>query len=137
MKVRDVMSTGVEVVRGSDSVKKAAEVMENLDVGVLPVADEQREVGMITDRDIVTRCLANDLNPQHTSVGEIMSKGVKSISQDASLDEAVEEMENYRIRRLLVRNASGDLTGVISLGDIARHSSPSKSGQALHEISEP
>lgn len=136
MRVRDIMSPGITSIRGSESVKKAAELMETLDIGILPVVNDQREVGMITDRDIVVRCIANDLNPEHTSVGEIMSKGAKSISQDADLSDAAEMMENYRVRRLLVRNASQDLVGVISLGDIARHSTPTTSGEIMHEISE-
>jgi CBS domain-containing protein len=137
MQVRDVMSRNPEGVDASDSVFKAATVMDRLNVGVLPVMQDSRDVGVVTDRDIVVRCIANELNPKHTSVGEIMSKGAYACQEDDDIATAVSEMRNRRIRRLLVKDTAGRVTGIVSLGDIATEAPSVLSGEALHTISEP
>jgi CBS domain-containing protein len=136
MKVTDVMTRNARTIQSSDTVKHAAETMQSLSVGALPVFEGDKESGMITDRDIVVRCLASELNPQHTSVGEIMSKGVKSIAQEATVEEALRMMEQFQIRRLLVKDRGGAVVGVVSLGDLALAVNKELAGEALHEVSQ-
>lgn len=137
MKVREVMTQNAQTIKSSDTVKHAAEMMQEQGVGALPVFDGDRESGMITDRDIVVRCIASELNPEHTSVGEVMSKGAKSISGDAGLDEALKMMEQFRIRRLLVKDRGGAVVGIVSLGDLSLAVDKELAGRALHEVSQP
>jgi CBS domain-containing protein len=111
--------------------------MKALNVGVLPVVEEGKEAGMITDRDIITRVIAEELNPAHTSVGEVMTKQVISCTEETDIGEAARIMETNKIRRLLVKNEAGRLTGVVSLGDIAVHATRNVSAEILKEVSEP
>ena len=137
MLVREIMTRGVESVQANQTVLDAAEMMKRLDVGAVPVFEGNRAAGIITDRDIVIRIVASGFNPQHISVGEVMSKGVQSCSEDTSIEDAARIMENYKIRRLLVRDSNGDITGILSLGDLAVHVNKAISGEIIHDISEP
>jgi CBS domain-containing protein len=137
MKVREIMTPNAEGIQSRDTVRAAAERMRDLNIGVLPVLEGERVSGIVTDRDIVVRCIASQLNPSHTSVGEIMSKQVQSCQEEADIEEAAEIMENFQLRRLLVRDDSGLVTGIVSLGDIAVRTSRELAGEAIHDISEP
>ncbi|MBD3317024.1 MAG: CBS domain-containing protein [Chitinivibrionales bacterium] len=136
VKVKEVMTRNASTIQSSDAVKHAAEMMDSLNVGAIPVFDGDRESGMITDRDIVVRCIASELNPLHTSVGEIMSKGVKSISEEAAVEEALRMMEQFQIRRLLVKDRGGAVVGIVSLGNLALSVSKELAGEAIHDVSE-
>jgi len=131
------MTGNPEGVDAADSVFKASTAMQRLNVGIVPVFQDSRDVGVLTDRDIVIRCIANELNPKHTSVGEIMSKGVHSCHEEDDVSEAASIMRNYKVRRLLVRDTADRITGIVSLGDIAAETTGELSGEALHTISEP
>jgi CBS domain-containing protein len=137
MDVKDVMTRGVESIQSSETVLHAARMMDSLNVGVLPVFDGNKLEGVITDRDIVVRVIASALNPAHTSIGEVMSKDVQSCSESTSIEEAAKIMENYKIRRLLVKNNEGAKTGIVSLGDLAVHTNKDFSGEILQQVSEP
>jgi predicted transcriptional regulator len=137
MKVVDIMTPNANGIQASETAKRAAEHMKTLNVGALPVFDGEHESGIITDRDIVVRVIAAELDPAHTSVGEVMSKDVKSCMEDNDLRDAVEEMENYRVRRLLVKNRTGMVTGILSLGDIAARADSALSAEALEAVSQP
>ena len=119
MKVIDVMTRGIEGIQSSASVLDAARRMKDLDIGALAVFDGNRVAGIITDRDIAVRVVGSSLNPAHTSVGEVMSKDVKFCSEDADLYDAAKIMENYKVRRLLVQNADGQICGIITVDDFA------------------
>lgn len=134
MKAGDAMVKTVVAMRADETVLRAAQKMRDADVGSIPVFESDREVGIITDRDIVVRTIAVGLNPAHVSVGEIMSKEPKSCSQNANIEEAARIMENYGIRRLLVKDDKGKVVGILSLDDVARFGRKELSGEILEAV---
>lgn len=120
MKVQDVMTDGVIPVGAEETVDVAARSLTHYNIGALPVCDSRgRLCGMVTDRDLVTRCLASGRKPEQTCVREIMTRQVISVTPQTSLQEAAQLMGNHQIRRLPVVDA-GKLRGMVSLGDLAR-----------------
>lgn len=137
MIVKDIMTSHPTTVQPTDSVLYAAEKMRQHDVGVLPVVQNQYLCGMLTDRDIVTRCLACKKDVNRCLVNEIMSSVPISISSSLTLEEALDRMARQQIKRLAVTGRDGRLDGIISLGDIARFRHTAETAQALTEISLP
>ena len=120
MKVRDLMTTPAVGIHPDESVDVAARKLANHNVGVLPVCSEQgRLCGMVTDRDLVTRCLAVDKLPKNTKVREIMTSRVLTVDPDMDAGVAAHLMGRQQVRRLPVVE-NGKLCGVFSLGDLAR-----------------
>lgn len=111
--------------------------MRQLDVGALPVCDNNDVVGVLTDRDIVVRCVASGRDAKECSALEAMSPGVVCVFEDDEVDQAIRVMEEHQIRRTLVMNADKQLVGIVSLGDIAVDAGASLSGAALKDISQP
>jgi CBS domain-containing protein len=137
MNVSERMTRDVEVAEPNQSIVDAARLMADLDVGVLPVGENDRLVGMITDRDIVVRGLANGRGLD-TPIREVMSAEIRYCYEDQSLEEVARNMSDIQVRRLPVLNRDKRLVGIISLGDIATGEAPtSKSGEALSGISRP
>ena len=110
--------------------------MKSLDVGVVPVCENDRLVGMITDRDIVVRAEAEGLSPA-ANVDQAMTPDVTFCFEDDDLDSAVKLMEEKRIRRLPVLNAQHRLVGIVSLGDLAVSGDQRTAGEVLERVSEP
>lgn len=137
MKVRDVMTRGTRSVSPQTPITEAAGLMRLHDIGVLPVLNGTRIVGMLTDRDIVVQVVADSDDPQITPVSEAMSIGSISIFEDQPIEEAAHLMEQYQVRRLPVLSRDSTLVGILSLGDLAVDANPGLSGQALKEVSEP
>ena len=138
MQVKDVMSRDVEVVLPSTTLREAAEKMKALDVGPLPVCDGTRLQGMITDRDIAIRAVAEGRDPNTTPVSEVMSVGVIYCYVDDDVRDAAKLMEKEQIRRLVVLDRAKNLVGVVSLGDLAVGGVNKKlTGDVLREVSEP
>jgi CBS domain-containing protein len=137
MRVRDVMTRTPTVVSPDESLERAAQLMAQLDAGTLPVGENDRLVGMITDRDIAIRAAGEGRNPQTTRVREIMSAGVKYCFEDESVEHVAENMGQIQVRRLPVVNRDKRLVGIVSLGDISRETRTSTSGEALREVSAP
>lgn len=119
MQVRDAMASTISTVRPNDSVKHAAELMRQEDAGFMPVCDNDRIVGVITDRDIVTRCIANGHDVRNETVEHCMSRDIKSIDANADLDEAGQRMGSQQVRRLAVLE-NGRLVGVLSHGNLVQ-----------------
>jgi CBS domain-containing protein len=119
MKIRDIMTRSVEVVGPDDSIQDAAKRMSYEDCGVLPVGKDDRLVGMITDRDIVTRAVARGFDPDDCAVGDIMSVEVKYVYDDESVDDLARNMAKLQVKRLPVLDRNKRLVGIVSLGDIA------------------
>ena len=119
MKVHEVMTRGVEAVSPGGTLESAAKKMLNRNVGFLPVVDEQRLVGVVTDRDVVLRAVAFGLRPQMTTVAQVMTKNILSVYDDQSLTEAALIMENNLVHRILVLDRQDRLVGIVSLSDIA------------------
>lgn len=135
--VRDSMTPGVQTVRTSHSAAEAAQFMRDNDVGSLPVLDNgARPIGMITDRDVAVRLVAEGKDPGATRVEEIFSRDIVTIESDRPLDEAEALMAQHKIRRLPVVE-DGRLVGILAQADVALEESPEKAGQLLEQISEP
>jgi len=136
MKVKDAMSRDVQVASPTQSIRDAARIMAKIDAGVLPVGENDRLVGMITDRDIAIRAVAEGKAPT-TKVRDIMSEEVLYCFDDQDLDEVAQNMSDTKVRRLPVVNREKRLVGIISFGDLARNEDAGTAGQTITHISEP
>ena len=137
MKVKDAMTREVRLMRPDQSIRDAAHLMAELDIGCLPVEENDRLVGMITDRDIAVRAVSEGRGPQ-TPIREVMSKDVKYCYDDQSVEEITRNMADLRLRRLPVLNRSKRLVGILSLGDLAvAEQAQEDAGDALCGISRP
>ena len=137
MKIREVMTPDAQCVGPDETLVDAASLMRQLDVGVLPVCDADEVVGMLTDRDIAIRAVAEGRDATTTHVREIMSPGTIFVYDDQNIEEAVHVLERHQIRRAPVLNREQKLVGIISLGDIAVDASAALSGEALKHVSQP
>lgn len=132
-RISDIMCGSVVSIDEDEPVIAAARLFKRLNLGALPVTEDAgRLVGMLTDRDIVLRCVAAGLNPRETRTGDIMTRGVVTTAPDAKLSEAAKLMGGDQVRRLPVVEG-GKLVGMLSLGDLARHNSM-EAASALADI---
>jgi CBS domain-containing protein len=137
MKVRDAMTRDVRLIRPDQTIRDAAHLMAELDIGCLPVEDNDRMVGMITDRDIAVRAIAEGRGPD-ALVRDVMSTEVKYCFDDQSIDEITQNMADLRLRRLPVVDRHKRLVGILSLGDLAvEEKVQDEAGEALCGISRP
>jgi CBS domain-containing protein len=138
MLVREVMSRNVEVIHPDSTLQEAAEKMRALDIGPLPVCEGDRLLGMLTDRDITVRGVAEGIDPWTDKVRDAMTTEVVACFEDQPVEEAVQMMKDRQIRRLIVLNRKALLTGILSLGDVAVEAGDEQlSGEALAEVSKP
>jgi len=136
--VSDIMTKNPESAQVTDSIMNIASMMRDIDVGFMPILDGNILIGVATDRDIVIRAVADGMDIENTSVGEIMSSDLHVVSPDTDLDEAAHTMEEFKIRRLPVVDQDGLLVGILSLGDIAvRSQNIEEAGEVLEQVSEP
>jgi CBS domain-containing protein len=117
--VSDVMTRGVRTMKPNDSVVDAARCMDELNVGVIPVCDGDKLVGMVTDRDIVVRGVAQQGEVKSMKLADVMSANVRFAKEDDDVDRVLSEMAEAQIRRLPVVDGNQRLVGIVSLGDIA------------------
>jgi CBS domain-containing protein len=136
MKISEVMSRDVQTVLPDDTVQKAAKMMGDLDVGVLPVCDGKNLLGMITDRDIAVRATSTGKSPQECRVRDTMSQGVDYCFDDEDVETVSRKMGERQIRRMPVINHDKHLVGIVALGDIATSSGERTSGETLRDVSE-
>jgi CBS domain-containing protein len=136
MQVRDAMSGDVRIANPNQTIRDAALLMAKIDAGILPVGENDRLVGMITDRDIAVRAITLGKGPD-TLVREVMTEDVKYCFEDDDVDEIAQNMADIKVRRLPVLNESKRLVGIVSLGDLALVDGPANAGEALCGISEP
>ena len=134
--VADVMTPGVETTTSSEALRDAARTMREGDFGSMPVVDDGRLVGILTDRDIVVRGVAEGLDPTVARVGDVASRTPVAVAPDQDLDEAMELMAEHRVRRLPVVD-DGRLVGVVSQADVALEAKEKKTGEVVQQISEP
>lgn len=135
--VRDVMTPNPECVSERDSIRDVARIMKDQDTGVVPVVDGKRIIGLITDRDIVVRGIAEGRDLANMKVNELMTKSVRSVKEDAPLSEVLDLMGNAEVRRVPVVNGQNELVGIVSLGDIATNTNQDgRVGKAVENISE-
>ncbi|HEV7765782.1 MAG TPA: CBS domain-containing protein [Thermoanaerobaculia bacterium] len=134
--VRDVMTSNPESVGEKNSLRDVARIMKDRDTGVVPVVDGKKIIGLITDRDIVVRGLAEGKDLGSASVTELMTKQVRSVREDATVNEALELMSSADVRRVAVVNSSDELVGIVSLGDISINTDKdNKVGKTVESIS--
>ena len=137
--VAEVMTRDVRTMTPSDTVLLAAQAMEELNVGVIPVCDGQKLVGMVTDRDIVVRGVAQASGTKDLKLSDVMSGNVRCVREFQDVEDVLEEMARAQVRRMPVVDDRDHLVGIITIGDIAAktHDEETDVGQSLAEISEP
>jgi CBS domain-containing protein len=138
MKIKEIITPNPQCISPDASLIEAAEKMKKLNVGILPVCENDRLAGTVTDRDITVRGLAVRLDPKSAKVREVMTPGVVYCFEDQSVEEAAQIMEDNQIRRLPVLNQSKRMVGIVSLGDLAvRTHHETLAGEVLERVSEP
>jgi len=135
--VQDVMTSNPASIEAESTVVEAARLMKEKDVGIIPVVEDGRLVGTLTDRDIATRVVAAGKDPQSVSVREIASTDLVTVDPQKDLDEALRLMASHQIRRLPVVEADGRLVGIVAQADVAREANDQKTGALVEEISQP
>jgi CBS domain-containing protein len=136
MRVREIMSESLATCRRDSSLDEVARLMRDNDCGAIPVVNDREPVGVVTDRDIAIRCVAEGRDPQRTTAGDIMSSPVISVNPDDDAHDAVRTMENRQIRRIVVQE-NGTIVGIVAQADVARHMPERETGELVEEISEP
>ncbi len=140
MRVSDVMTKYPQVALPDMPIEMVARMMVEFDCGAIPVVNnltERRPLGIITDRDIVTRSIARGRDPMELVVGECMTTPVITVDEDMSVHRLVQLLELGQIRRVLVTNTGGTIVGIVSLADIARNASKRETGDLVREVSQP
>jgi CBS domain-containing protein len=136
MKIRDVMTADVRTIAPDATLREAAQLMAETDLGMLPVANQERLVGVLTDRDIAVRAVAAGRGPD-ALVQETMSPEIKYCFDDDDLDEVCENLADQQLRRLPVVDREKNLVGIVSLSDLARKGGGDAAGEALEGITQP
>jgi len=132
--IKEVMTSEVKSCEPGTTVAEVAKVMAKEDVGPVPVVEEGRLTGIVTDRDIVVRVVAEGRDPSSTTVGDIASRDLVTVSPDDDLDTALKQLAQNQVRRIPV--VEGDrLVGIVAQADIARLGSDAKTGEVVEEIS--
>jgi CBS domain-containing protein len=135
MKVKEVMHKGVVWVSPDTSLPKIARKMREEDIGAIPVGENDRLVGMVTDRDICCRGLGNGRDPSNLTAREVMSKPILYCRTEQTVGEAVKLMEKKKVRRLPVINEKKRMVGMLSLGDVAQKAKLTLSGEVMKAVS--
>jgi len=137
MQVRDVMTSGAKWIAPTASIADAAKMMRELDIGSVPVEQGDQLAGMLTDRDITCRVIAQGRDPKATKVGDVMSKNIISCADAETIENAAKLMEKNQIRRLPVLDAQRKLVGMVTVGDIAERSTRTLAGEVMYEVCKP
>jgi CBS domain-containing protein len=133
--IRDTMTSNPRTIETSTPVAEAARLMSSEDVGSLPIVEGERLVGMLTDRDITVRVVAEGMDPQSTTAGDVASRDVVSVDPQQQLDEALRLMAQHQVRRLPVVEEDGRLVGIVAQADVATAGQDARTGQVVEEIS--
>jgi CBS domain-containing protein len=138
MKVSEIMTTEFEKIDADNTLFEAAQKMKSFNIGFLPVQEGDKLIGLLTDRDIVIRGLAEGLDPRRTSVKDIASTDIVYCFEDESVEDAARLMEDNQVRRLIVVDHEQKPIGIVSIGDIAVKSGQEQlAGEILERVSEP
>ena len=136
MKISEIMTPDPELIDPNSSIRDAAQRMKDEDIGALPVGENDRLIGMVTDRDITMRAVAEDRLPSSTSVRDVMSEKIYYCFEDDAVEDAAKCMAENQVRRLPILNRDKRLTGIVSLADIAQSGEECEK-TALEGVSEP
>jgi CBS domain-containing protein len=138
MKIHELMTRNVQVVAPEDSIRRAAQLMDRLNVGVLPVCNGRRLVGILTDRDITVRATSAGLAPDQCKVSDVMTGEPRYCYEDDPVGEVTRLMGDMQIRRVPVVDRNNQLCGIVALGDLATDAKNDRAvGEALEQISSP
>ncbi|HEY3251419.1 MAG TPA: CBS domain-containing protein [Ignavibacteria bacterium] len=138
MQIKEVMTPRPEFIEPATTIMDAAQRMQDRDIGAIPVGENDRLVGMVTDRDITTRAVAGGNDPKTTPVRDIMTRGICYCYENDNIEKAAKIMEDKQIRRLVVLNKDKRMVGIVSLGDFAvKDHDNNLNAEILKEISEP
>ena len=135
-KISDIMTRSVAAVQRDETLQAAARRMRDMDIGALPVMDGKAIVGMVTDRDIAIRGVAEGMIPQESLVSDVMTADVRWCRADESVEQVLAQMGDAQVRRLAVLDADNEIVGIVALADIATRQS-AHTDEALREISTP
>lgn len=135
MKVKDVMHEGVAWVSPDEPLAKIAAMMRDQDVGAIPIGENDRLIGMVTDRDIAVRGLASGSDPLQMKARDVMSGPITYCLADEDVEDAIRIMEHKQIRRLPVINKEKRMVGMLSIGDVAAMGSPTLCHETLRAVS--
>lgn len=137
MNVREVMTADVYTVSADTSIFDIAELMRDEDIGVVPVVENDKLVGLVTDRDIVVRALADSRDPRHATARTVMSPNLVFCFEDQSVEEVLQNMGEQQVRRMPVVDRDRNLVGVVSIGDLSAAAPADRAGESLSQISQP
>jgi CBS domain-containing protein len=138
MQLKDIMTPEPLILSPETTLRDAAQTMRDLDSGVMPVGEQDRLVGMLTDRDITVRATAEGKDPNSTPVRDVMTPEVIYCFEDEDVEAGARKMEQHQIRRLIVLNRDKRLVGIASLGDLAVHAPSDRlAGEVTEAVSEP
>ncbi len=135
MLISEVMTANPQVAKPSDTVADVARRMDQIDTGAMPVVEDGQILGIITDRDIVLR-VVGEQRSFDTKVSEVMTTDVQTCREDATIADVIFQMQDKQIRRILIVDDKQNLTGIVSLGDVAQEASARKAGAILEEMSD-
>jgi CBS domain-containing protein len=135
MKVKDVMHLGATWFAPNTPLSQIAKKMREQDIGAVPIGEDDRLIGMVTDRDMVCRGLANGHDASKLTARDVMSKGISYCRSDDDLDDAIEEMSNKHIRRLAVIDDKKRMVGMLSMGDISRKADKAHFADFMQSVS--
>jgi CBS domain-containing protein len=135
MKIREIMTGDVRTVTAGTRIVEAAEIMRDRDTGALPVCEGDRPIGMVTDRDITVRVVADGRDVNQCTVRDAMTDTVLQCHRDDDVEKAAELMRSHQVRRILVMGDQGRIQGIVSLGDIAESMDRHQSGEVLRDVS--
>lgn len=135
IKVKEAMHEGVEWVTPQTPLKEVARLMRDHDIGAIPIGENDRLIGIVTDRDIVCRALANGKDLKSLTARDVMSKGIICCRADENLDEAARTMELKQVRRLPVLDANKRMVGMLALGDLSNSAEQEVSAEVLQSVS--
>jgi CBS domain-containing protein len=134
-KIREIMTSSPRTIEPSTPIVEAARLMRDEDVGPMPIVEGERVVGMLTDRDIVIRAVAEGKDTKSLTAGEIASKQLVTIDPEQDLDEAARLMAQHQLRRIPVCEEDGRLVGIVAQADLALEATAEKTGHVVGEIS--
>ena len=135
--IKDVMTSNPATVKADAPIVEAARIMRDEDTGIVPVVDDGRLSGTVTDRDIAVRVVAEGRDAESATVSEVASKDLVTVDPQQGLDEALRLMAQHQVRRLPVVEEDGRLVGIVSQADVARESDDARTGELVEEISQP
>ncbi|GJL48974.1 CBS domain-containing protein [Candidatus Nitrospira salsa] len=135
--IKDIMTVEVDIIGPETNVQEAAGKMKQLNVGIMPICENHKIIGLLTDRDIILRVIAEKKDPAHTLARDVMTQDIIVAGEEQDVTEAQQLMSHHQIRRLPIVNRNNLFIGMLSLGDLTARSSAYRGGEVFEEVSQP